>query len=58
MPSPNIKDTITGLQNWVANQVKEDPILELALQKSLIKKRLKPSLTKGEKFLREIRGKR
>ena len=58
MPSPNIKDTITGLQNWVANQVKEDPILELALQISLIKKRLKPSLTKGEKFLREIRGKR
>ena len=58
MPSPNIKDTITGLQNWVAYQVKEDPILELALQKSLIKKRLKPSLTKGEKFLREIRGKR
>ena len=58
MPSPNIKDTITGLQNWVANQVKEDPILELALQKSLIKKRLKPALTKGEKFLREIRGKR
>ena len=58
MPSPNIKDTRTGLQNWVANQVKEDPILELALQKSLIKKRLKPSLTKGEKFLREIRGKR
>ena len=58
MPSANIKDTITGLQNWVANQVKEDPILELALQKSLIKKRLKPSLTKGEKFLREIRVKR
>ena len=49
MSSPNIKDPITGLQNWVANQVKEDPILELALQKSLFEKKIKLPFGMGSK---------
>ena len=36
MPSPNITKPLIGLQNWIANQVKEDPILEKQMNKGAL----------------------